>query len=94
MASTRALAQTKESTLTTRQSIEHVMKGKRRPMSVGEIFEQAFPLTELRGRHPKQGYYSLLYSEKAKENGLVVQVDRGTFKLNPQRRRSSGKARA
>jgi hypothetical protein len=88
------LVQTKECTLTTRQSIEHVLKGKRRPMSVGEIFEQAFPLTELRGRHPKQGYYSLLYSEGKKEGGLVVQEGRGLFRLNPRRRRSTAKARA
>jgi hypothetical protein len=62
-----------EHTLTTKQSIERVLTGRRKPMSVGEIFEQAFPLTTgLKGRTPKQTYYSILYGEAKKADGESV----------------------
>jgi hypothetical protein len=32
-------------------------------------------------------FYSTLYSESKKPQGLVVQKGRGEFKLNPKRRR-------
>jgi hypothetical protein len=41
------------------------------------------------GQNPGQTIYSVLYSESKKPTGLVVQVDRGTFKLNPKRARST-----
>jgi hypothetical protein len=47
----------------------------------------------LKGKTPGQVFYSVLYSESKKPDGLVTQVDRGTFKLNPKRRRSA-KARS
>lgn len=94
MASTRVLAQTKKNMLTTKQAVEHVLKGKRRPLRVPQIIEVGVPLTTLKGKTPGQTFYSVLYSESRKADGLVVQAGRGEFKLNPQRRRSSGKVRA
>jgi hypothetical protein len=43
--------------------------------------------TGLKGKTPGQVFYSTLYSESKKPQGLVVQTDRGEFKLNPKRRR-------
>ena len=58
-------------------------------MRVPEIIEAGVPLaTSLRGKTPGQTFYSVLYSESKRADGLVVQVDRGTFKLNPKRRRA------
>jgi hypothetical protein len=74
----------------TKQAIEHVLKGKRKGMRVPEIIEAGVPLaTSLRGKTPGQTFYSVLYSESKKPDGLVTQVDRGTFRLNPKRRRSA-----
>ena len=73
--------------LTTRAAIEHVLTGKRKPMTVSAIFDEAMPLTALAGKTPKQTFYSVVHSEKRKDDGVVVQVGRGLFKLNPKRRR-------
>jgi hypothetical protein len=75
--------------LTTRAAIEHVLKGKRRPMTVPAIFEEAMPLTALAGKTPKQTFYSVIHSEKRKADGVVVQTGRGLFKLNPKRRKAA-----
>ena len=84
------LAQTKENTLTTKQAIEHVLRGRRKPMRVPAIIEAGVPLaTTLKGKTPGQVFYSVLYSEAKKADGLVVQTGRGEFKLNPKRRRST-----
>jgi HB1, ASXL, restriction endonuclease HTH domain len=76
----------------TKQAIEQVLKGRRRGMRVPEIIEAGVPLTALKGKTPGQTFYSVLYSESKKSDGLVVQVDRGTFKLNPKRRRAKATA--
>jgi HB1, ASXL, restriction endonuclease HTH domain len=94
MASTRVLVQTEGSMMTTKQAIESVLTGRRKPMRVPAIIEAGVPLSDLKGKTPGQTFYSILYSESKKADGLVVQAGRGEFKLNPQRRRSSGKARA
>jgi hypothetical protein len=73
--------------LTTRQAIEQVLTGKRKPMRVPAIIEQAVPLSRLGGRTPGQVIYSVLYTEAKRDDGLVVQTGRGMFKLNPRRRR-------
>ena len=73
--------------LTTRAAIEHVLTGKRKPMSVPEIAEAGLPLTGLTGKTPRQTFYSVTYSESRRPDGVVVQVGRGLFKLNPARRR-------
>jgi hypothetical protein len=44
--------------------------------------------TGLWGKTPGQVFYSTLYSESRKPDGLVIQVSRGTFKLNPKRRKA------
>ena len=75
--------------MTTRESIQHVMRKRRRPMTVAEIFEAAYPLTELRAKHPKGVYYSVLYGEARRPDGVVTRTGKGEFRLNPQRRRSS-----
>ena len=81
--------------MTTKQTIEHVLKGKRNGMRVPAIIAAGVPLaTSLKGKTPSQTFYSVLYSESKKPNGLVVQVERGTFRLNPKRARSNGKGRA
>jgi hypothetical protein len=59
-----------------------------KPMRVTEIIEAGVPLaTSLKGRTPGQTFYSVLYSESKKADGLVVQTGRGEFRLNPKRRR-------
>jgi hypothetical protein len=37
---------------------------------------------------PGQVFYSVLYAESKKTDGLVVQTGKGEFKLNPKRRKS------
>jgi hypothetical protein len=74
-------------TLTTKQAIEKVLAGRRKPMTVAEITDAALPMTNLRGATPKQTFYSVLYSEAKKADGLVVKAgDGGIFKLNPKRK--------
>jgi hypothetical protein len=81
------------SKLTTKRAIEHVLTGQRKPMTVAEITEAALPLTSLKGATPKQVFYSVLYSENRKADGLVTKVGpKGTFKLNPKRAKASAKA--
>jgi hypothetical protein len=76
--------------MSTKQAIEQVLKGRRKPMRVPEIIEAGVPLaTSLKGRTPGQTFYSVLYSESKKADGLVVQVGRGEFRLNPKRRRAA-----
>lgn len=78
--------------MTTKQAIEQVLAGRRKPMRVPEIIEQGVPLaTSLKGKTPGQTFYSVLYSE-SKRPGLVVQAGRGEFKLNPKRRRAKAQA--
>jgi hypothetical protein len=65
------------------------LRGKRR-MTVGQITEAALPLTALKGKTPKQTFYSVLYGEAKKTDGLVVKAgDGGVFKLNPKRRKAA-----
>jgi HB1, ASXL, restriction endonuclease HTH domain len=73
--------------LTTKQAIERVLTGRRKPMTVAEIADAATPMSNLNGATPKQVIYSVLYSENKREDGLVVRVDKGTFRLNPKRRK-------
>jgi hypothetical protein len=75
--------------LTTKQAIEKVLTGKRSPMTVAEITDAALPLTNLKGATPKQVFYSVLYGENKKPDGLVTRVDAGTFKLNAKRRKAA-----
>jgi hypothetical protein len=57
-------------------------------MRVPAIIAAGVPLaTGLRGKTPGQVFYSTLYSEPKKADGLVVQTGRGEFKLNPKRRK-------
>jgi HB1, ASXL, restriction endonuclease HTH domain len=75
------------SKLTTKAAIEKVLTGRRKPMTVAEITEAALPLTGLNGKTPKQTFYSVLYGEAKKADGLVVKAgDGGIFKLNPKRK--------
>jgi hypothetical protein len=75
--------------MNTKQAIEKVLAGKRNGMRVRAIIEAGVPLaTSLKGATPGQTFYSVLYSEAKKADGLVVQTGRGMFKLNPKRKRS------
>jgi hypothetical protein len=79
--------------MNTKQAIEHVLAGKRRGLRVPQIIEAGVPLaTSLKGRTPGQTFYSVLYSEAKRPDGLVVQTGRGEFKLNPRRRRAKAAA--
>ena len=78
--------------MTTKQAIEKVLTGKRNAMTVVAIAEAGIPLAELKGATPKQTFYTVLYSEAKKPDGLVVKVDRGTFRLNPKRRTAKAAA--
>jgi hypothetical protein len=76
--------------MTTKAAIEHVLKGKRQPMGVPAVIEQAVPLaTGLKGKTSGQVIYSVLYTESRRPDGLVVQTGRGEFKLNPKRRKAT-----
>jgi hypothetical protein len=90
-----ALADPKELHMNTKQAIEHVLKGKRNGMRVPAIIAAGVPLaTSLKGKTPGQTFYSVLYSESKKADGLVVRTAKGTFKLNARRARSNAKAKA
>jgi HB1, ASXL, restriction endonuclease HTH domain len=75
--------------MTTKQAIEHVLKGKRNGLRVPKIIEAGVPLSSLKGATPGQTFYSVLYAEAKKPDGLVVQTGRGEFKLNPKRKRAA-----
>jgi hypothetical protein len=75
--------------LTAKQAITKVLAGKRKGMTVAQITDAALPMTNLRGATPKQTFYSVLYSEAKKADGVVVKAgDGGVFKLNPKRRKA------
>jgi len=74
--------------VTTKQAIEQVMIGKRKPMTVAEIAEAAIPMSNLASATPKQVIYSVLYSENKRPDGLVTRTAKGTFRLNPNRRKA------
>ena len=79
--------------LTTKQAIEQVLAGKRKPMTVSEISAAAIPLTNLRGATPQQTIYSILYAENKKPDGLVVKAGKGgNFRLNPKRKKTTSSA--
>jgi hypothetical protein len=62
-------------------------------MRVPQIIEAGVPLaTSLKGKTPGQTFYSVLYGESKRPDGLVVQTGRGEFKLNPKRRRAKAAA--
>jgi HB1, ASXL, restriction endonuclease HTH domain len=89
------MAKQDNSTLTARQAVEQVLAGKRSGLSVSQITDAALPLTALKGKTPKQQFYSLLYSETKKADGLVVKAgDGGVFKLNPKRKSAAKPAAA
>jgi HB1, ASXL, restriction endonuclease HTH domain len=76
--------------LTARQATEKVLTGKRSPMTVAQITEAALPLTAFKGATPKPQFYSLLYSEARKPDGLVMKAgDGAVFKLNPKRQKAA-----
>jgi hypothetical protein len=83
----RAAADHGGSKMNTKQAIAHVLKGKRK-MRVPDIIVAGVPLTELKGKTPGQTFYSVLYAENKKPDGLVTQTSRGMFKLNPNRRKA------
>ena len=77
--------------LTTKAAIEKVLAGGKK-MTVAEITEAALPLTNLKGATPKQVFYSVLYGENKKSDGLVTKIGPGgTFRLNRKRRRATPK---
>jgi hypothetical protein len=69
----------KEITLTTKQAIEQVLKGKRNGMRVPQIIEAGVPLSNLKGQTPGQTFYSVLYGESKKADGLGGRAHRQAF---------------
>jgi hypothetical protein len=63
MPTTRQKEATMSDKLTTKQAIEKVLRGGRKPMRVPAIIEAAVPLTALAGKTPGQTIYSVLYAE-------------------------------
>jgi hypothetical protein len=58
-------------------------------MRAPAIITACVPLaTGLKGRTPGQVFYSTLYSESKKADGLVVETGKGEFELNPKRRQA------
>lgn len=55
--------------------------GPTKTMKVPEIIKAAVPLTALKGAHPGQTIYSVIYSNAKKAGALVEQVGKGEFKL-------------
>jgi hypothetical protein len=89
------MTQQDDAKLTTKQAIEKVLAGRRKAMTVAEIADAAIPMTNLAGKTPKQTFYSVLYGEAKKADGLVVKVGPGgTFKLNPKRKTAAKPAAA
>ena len=75
--------------MTTKQAIEAVLTGKRKPMRVPAIVAAGVPLaTGLKGKTPGQVFYSTLYSEAKKPDGLVIQTGKGEFRLKPKRKKA------
>ncbi len=67
--------------LTTRQAIVKVMTDNGKAMKAPEIIAAGVKLTALSGKTPGQTFYSILYSEAKKQNGIVKRSGRGEFKL-------------
>jgi hypothetical protein len=65
----------------------------RRPTAEGDASPRDHrgrrPADELKGATPGQTFYSVIYSESKRPDGLVVQTGRGSFKLNPRRRKAA-----
>jgi hypothetical protein len=58
------------------------------------IIAAGVPLaTSLKGKTPAQTFYSVLYSESKKADGLVVQTGKGEFRLKPEARNAKARAR-
>jgi hypothetical protein len=57
------------SKLTTKAAIEQVLTGKTEPMTVAEITEAGLPLTGLKGKTPKQVFYSVLIRRTGRPTG-------------------------
>lgn len=72
----------KAKALSTKDAIARVLADNGKPMMVSQIFEAAMPLTNLSGATPKQTFYSILYAENKKPDGLFKRTSKpGTFKL-------------
>jgi hypothetical protein len=69
----KASAQPQRSKMTTtKKAIEQVLKGKPKGLRVPQIIETGVPLaTSLKGKTPGQTFYSVLYSESKKADGLA-----------------------
>ena len=73
--------------MSVRQSIVAVLAERGKPMKVRQIIDAGLPLaTGLKGKTPGQTFYSILYAEAKKADGIVKQTSKGTFKLNPKAR--------
>lgn len=75
--------------LTTREAIVKVMTGQK-AMRLNDVFEAAHPLTNLGGATPKQVFYSIMYGEAKRADGLVTKSTskdgKTVFTLNPKYR--------
>ena len=74
-----AVCPSRTTSSSTKQAIEKVLTGRRKPMTVAEIAEAVVPVTNLDGKTPKQSL--------VKKAG-----DGGVLKLNPKRRKATAKS--
>jgi hypothetical protein len=77
--------------MTSSEAIVKVLEGKRTPMTALAITEAGFPLTTgLAGKDPRHTFYSNLFKESRRPDGLIVRVKakdgKTLFRLNPKRR--------
>lgn len=77
-------AASKKNGMTSKEAIRAVLAKSSEPMKALEIAEQAIPLTSLKGATPGATIAAVLYVEAKKDNGIVVQVEKGTFKLREE----------
>ena len=70
--------------MTTKQAIEQVMTGKRKPMTVAQIAETAIPLSNLHGATPKQVIYSVLYFGEQARGRTRHPHRRGDLQAQPE----------
>lgn len=58
--------------------------GPAKHMKMPDIIKAAVPLTGLKGKHPGQTLYSVIYSNAKKPGALVEQVGKGEFRLTKE----------
>lgn len=67
--------------MTTKEAIVSVLKDAGQPLAASEIAERVIAKVKLGGKTPKATVAGIISSEHRKENGVIVKVDKGTYKI-------------